>query len=108
MYPHIGGILMPLSREVDCFPDGDFAFLVVVPKPDDKASLWFYTWDQVEADLDDGRKSNNPPKYQASLANREMLQLAKYLLKLAGHEAANQIDIPDQAWHQVRGPGVPK
>jgi hypothetical protein len=51
----------------------------------------------VENDQDDGRTS--VPAAQASLANREMLLLAKYLLKQAGHEAHKQINIPDQEWN---------
>jgi hypothetical protein len=88
---------MPLSREVDFMPGGDYAFVVVIPNARQRCQLWLYTWDQVENNRDDGRTS--APDAQASLANREMLLLAKYLLKLAGHEAHKQIDIPDQEWN---------
>ena len=90
---------MPLSREVDFVPPGDFAFVVVHPTARQRCELWLYTWDQVEGDVDDGR--THPPKYKVTMPNREMLQLAKYLLKLAAHPAHEQINVPDQDWNLV-------
>ena len=90
---------MPSTREVDFVPPGDFAFAVVHPIARRRSELWFYTWDQVENNMADGR--THPPKFKATLANREMLQMSKYLLKLAGHPAHEQIHVPDQDWNLV-------
>ena len=96
-----------MLREVDLMPDGKYAFVVVVPIVRNRAELWFYTWSQVEHNADDGRM--HPPESMVQVANRELLQLARYLLQAAGHDAAFQINVPDQDWHQVGNqsrPGV--
>jgi hypothetical protein len=45
---------MPLPREVDFLPGGDYAFVVVKPTVRGKAELWFYDWEQVENNREDG------------------------------------------------------
>jgi hypothetical protein len=90
---------MPLPREVDFLPGGDYAFVVVKPTVRGKAELWFYDWEQVENNREDGRFIQNPPKTRAAVGNRELLLLAKYLLQAAGHIAAKHVVVPDQQWN---------
>jgi hypothetical protein len=89
---------MPLPREVDLMPGGDFAFLAVIPPYMLRlCELWFYDWDQVERGEDDGR--TYAPAYKAVLGDREMRMLAKHLLKLVGDPIYKQISVPDQEWN---------
>ncbi len=87
---------MPLAREVDFVPPGDYAFVAVRPLARQRCELWLFSWGQVENGIDDGR--THPPRSVATMANREMIQLAKHLLFLAGHPAIDQIVVPAQEW----------
>lgn len=92
---------MPLPREIDFMPGGDFAFMVLIPpRLTGLCELWFYDWDQVEENKDDG-KSGHVPAFHAAIAEREMLLLAKQLLKLVGHEAYKQISSTHQGWKRT-------
>jgi hypothetical protein len=89
---------MPLSREIDFLPGGDFAFMALIPPYGLSAcELWFYDWDQVEKGRDDGR--THPPAFHAVIGDREMLTLARHLLKAAGHKAYKEIEVPEQDWN---------
>lgn len=86
---------MPQVREVDFVPEGDYAFCVLKPLARQRCALWFYDWDQCELDA-----RFQEPTALVTMGQREMLQLAKYLLTQAGDPLGRKVNVPDKDWHQ--------
>ena len=81
--------------EIECVPPGDFAYLRLGKCSYGKGRMLFFTWEQVEYSSDD---TDRLPMFTATLAERDLLRLAKAALLAAGNDLYLKVVVPENDW----------